>query len=107
MYLGTVIVYVPIMTGCLLCPILGLFGHTYWSLSAFAFNFWMPGVLEVITAIGMLVEVHDFPQGDSLYWWLLGLSSMVFGFVLQFYSALFMHYIPTLHYIALSVYPTV
>ena len=101
MYLGTIVVYVPIMTGCLLCPILGFFGYYYWSRSAFAFNFWMPGVLEVTTAIGMLVDQQDFPQNDSFYWWLLGLSSMVFGFVIQFYAALFMRYIPVHFFITI------
>lgn len=94
MYLGTVVVYLPIVIGCLLCPVLGFLGYTHGSLSAFSFNFWMPGVLEVVTAVGMLLDDRDFPQNNSFYWWLLGLSSMVFGCVIQFYDAFFMRYIP-------------
>ena len=97
MHIGTVIVYLPIVVGCLLCAVVGIMGDTEGSRACLALNFWMPGLLEVVTALGMLLNDSDYPQTSTLltsYWWVLGLSSMFFGVIIQFKDIWFMPYIP-------------
>lgn len=97
MYVGTLIVYLPIVFGCLLGALVGIMGFTEGSRALLAINFWVPGVLEVVTALGMIMHDRDYPQTSSLltlYWWVLGVSSMVFGGIIQFKDMYFTHYIP-------------
>lgn len=94
MMLGSVLAYVPIFVGCIMCAVLGAAGATEKSRGWFAVNFWMPGVAEVITAIGIVVENMHAPekQSESFYWWVLGFSSLAFGYVIQFRDLSFMRF---------------
>ena len=94
MLLGTVLSYIPIVVGCIMCAILGFAGFSEKSLSWFAVNFWMPGLAELLTAAGMVLDNIHSParQLTSFYWWVLGLSSLTFGWIVQFHDLSFMRY---------------
>ncbi|EKX51421.1 hypothetical protein GUITHDRAFT_134358 [Guillardia theta CCMP2712] len=89
--LGTCVVYIPIFIGCLAVPVLTQQGKTMAPTAAFSFCFWAPGLMELITAGALARSEH---AQDSFYWWVIGLTSLIFGYIVQFEGKRFISFIP-------------
>ena len=82
---GVYVVYWPIVFGCGFAFIAGSLGDLNVSKWWLASVYWLPGILELITAAGLTFDSDPFVNPwDSFYWWFLASTSIWVGWTMLF-----------------------
>ncbi|EKX32814.1 hypothetical protein GUITHDRAFT_121010 [Guillardia theta CCMP2712] len=90
--IGTVLLYFPVFVLAFGSAITASMGQHRTPLGMIAACLWVPGIMELITAVGYVTSSTS--SSYSVYWWVLGASSMTFGHVIQYHEEWFMLYVP-------------
>jgi len=89
---------IPIITGSILSPILGLIGMTSAAHLMISITCFAPGVLELVTAISFSLPSVWHDPSDSIYWWFHALVDMLTGVIFYLRQDKLL-YIPPLHFV--------
>jgi len=98
MFVGVCVTSLCISIFCIVSAILAFFGYLWPALVSFGLMMLVPGILELVCAIAYMTSTRSFSShtspSESLIWWSIAFSSIVFGVVVIFREADIMMVLP-------------